>query len=170
MADDTDDRWPPPGPPAAGDEAATLLGSLERQRAIFAWKCGGLDAAGMKATVGASSMTLGGLVKHVTLVEADYFARRLWGRDPGAPWNTVDWDADPDWEWRTAADDEPGERLRVWRETVHRSGAAAGGGVTDGGLARRAEVGWPDGGARSLRRILVDIIEEYARHVGHADL
>src|SRR5882757_7573696 len=52
-------------PPIAGDETATLLGSLERQRATFAWKCGGLDAAGLRATVGASSMTLGGLLKHL---------------------------------------------------------------------------------------------------------
>src|SRR3954462_11574324 len=149
MADDNDDRWPPPGPPAAGDEVATLLGSLERQRAIFAWKCGGLDAAGMKATVGASSMTLGGLVKHVTLVEADYFSRRLWGRDPGAPWNTVDWDADPDWEWRTAADDEPDELLRGGGDRRRRRARRAPGGVArDGGpLACRSRRGagrrWP---------------------------
>src|SRR4051812_47848007 len=53
------------GPPVAGDETATLLGSLERQRATFAWKAGGLDAAGLRATVGVSSMTLGGLIKHL---------------------------------------------------------------------------------------------------------
>jgi hypothetical protein len=51
-------------PPAAGDETATLLGSLERQRATLAWKCGGLDARGVRATLGPSSMTLGGLLKH----------------------------------------------------------------------------------------------------------
>jgi uncharacterized damage-inducible protein DinB len=170
MADDSDDRWPPSGPPAAGDEVATLLGSLERQRATFAWKCGGLDAAGMQAKVGESSMTLGGLVKHVTLVEADYFANRLWGRDPGAPWNTIDWDADPDWEWRTAADDAPDDLLRGWHETVDRSRAAVDEALAEGGLDRLAQRKWPDGRAPSLRRILIDIIEEYARHVGHADL
>src|SRR5450631_128121 len=56
-----------PEPPVAGDETATLLGSLERQRATLAWKCGGLDAAGLRATLGASSMTLGGLLKHLAL-------------------------------------------------------------------------------------------------------
>ena len=45
-----------PEPPVAGDETATLVGSLERQRATFAWKSGGLDAAGLRATVGASSI------------------------------------------------------------------------------------------------------------------
>src|SRR3954467_6322160 len=154
MADETTDPWPPLGPPAAGDEVATLLGSLERQRATFAWKCEGLDATGMQATVGASTMTLGGLVKHITLVEADYFAHRLWGRDPGAPWNAIDWDADPDWEWRTAADAAPrgpppdaapaGPRRR-WRGTVDRSRAAVDEALADGGLDRPAQFTWPDG-------------------------
>jgi hypothetical protein len=61
------------GPPVAGDETATTLGALERERAIFAWKSGGLDAAGLGATAGASLMTLGGLVKHLALVEDEYF-------------------------------------------------------------------------------------------------
>jgi hypothetical protein len=81
----TDDEQPlMHEPPVAGDETATLIGSLERTRATFAWKCGGLDAAGMQATVGASSMTLGGLVKHLALVEDHYFSVRLFGRKPVA--------------------------------------------------------------------------------------
>jgi Protein of unknown function (DUF664) len=162
--------WPPPAPPVAGDEISTLLGSLERQRATFAWKCGGLDSAGMRATVGPSTMTLGGLMKHVALVEDDYFTGRLFGRDIGAPWNTVDWDADPDWEWRTAADDSPEQLMKMWRGAVVRSRAAVDEALADGGLDRLAERKWPDGRAPSLRRILIDLIEEYARHVGHADL
>lgn len=153
----------------AGDEAATLLGSLDRQRATLEWKCAGLDAAGMGATVGASSVTLGGLLKHLALVEADYFAGRLHGRDPGAPWNAVDWDADPDWEWRTAADDTPEELLTLWREAVARSHTLVAEALADGGLSRLGRP-FPDGRAPSLRRLLVDLIEEYARHVGHADL
>jgi uncharacterized protein DUF664 len=66
-------------PPMAGSEIDTLLGSLERQRATVAWKCADLDAAGLRATVGASTVTLGGLLKHLALVEEDYFSRRLWG-------------------------------------------------------------------------------------------
>src|SRR5882757_11557605 len=108
-------------PPIAGDETATLLGSLDRQRATLAWKCGGLDAAGLRATVGASPMTLGGLLKHLALVEDDHFSRKLLGRDPGAPWDTVDWDADPDWEWRSAAADSPGELMALWQDAVARS-------------------------------------------------
>lgn len=58
-----------PEPPLAADETATLLGFLDYQRATLAWKCSGLDAAGLSATVGASSMTLGGLLKHLAWIE-----------------------------------------------------------------------------------------------------
>ncbi len=64
-------------PPAAGTETETLVGALERQRRIFAWKCADLDADGMLATAAASTMTLGGLVKHMALVEDDLLSQRL---------------------------------------------------------------------------------------------
>jgi hypothetical protein len=159
-----------PEPPVAGDETATLLGSLERQRATLAWKCGGLDAPGMRATLAPSSITLGGLLKHLALVEDNYFSRRLLGRELGPPWNTVDWDADADWEWHSAADDPPTQLMTLWQDAVVRSREAVMEALAGGGLDRLAQVGWPDGRSPSLRRILVDVIEEYARHVGHADL
>jgi hypothetical protein len=158
------------GPPVAGDETATLLGSLERQRAIFAWKCGNLDAAGMRATLGPSTMTLGGLVKHLALVEDEYFSGRLPGRELGPPWDAVDWDADPDWEWHSAAEDSPDQLIALWRDAVARSRSAVAEALADGGLDRLARRAWADGQTPSLRRILIDIIEEYARHAGHADL
>jgi len=157
-------------PPIAGDETSTLLGSLERQRAIFAWKCGGLDAVGLMATVGASSMTLGGLFKHLALVEDEYFSRRLAGRELGPPWDTVDWDADPDWEWHSAAENTPEQLLTIWQDAVARSRSMVREALAVGGLEQLARRTWPDGRAPSLRRHLIDIIEEYARHVGHADL
>ena len=157
-------------PPVAGDETATLLGSLERQRATLAWKCTGLNAAGLRATVGVSSITLGGLLKHMALVEDDYFCVRLFGREPQPPWDTVDWDDDADWEWHSAAEDSPEQLYVLWRDTVARSRSAVTEALADGGLDRLARLTWPDGRAPSLRRILIDLIEEYARHVGHADL
>ena len=157
-------------PPVAGDEIATLLGSLERQRATLAWKCGGLDAAGMRATVGTSTVTLGGLLKHLALVEDDYFAGRLHGRALGSPWDTGDWDADPDWEWNSATEDTPEQLMALWQETVARSRYLVSEALAGGGLDQLARRTWPDGRAPSLRRILIDLIEEYARHVGHADL
>lgn len=165
----TDTEAGRPEPPITGDETSTLLGSLDRQRATFIWKAGGLDAAGLQAKVGASSITLGGLLKHLAIVEANYFVWRLWGRDPGPPLNSVDWEADPDWEWRTAADDSPEELYAMWAAAVERSRASVAEALADGGLDRLIQP-WPDGSAPSLRRMLVDLIEEYARHVGHADL
>ncbi|MGZ8482006.1 MAG: DinB family protein [Candidatus Limnocylindria bacterium] len=160
-----------PEPPIAGDETATLLGSLERQRATLAWKCGGLDAAGLRATTAASSITLGGLLKHLANVEDDYFSVRLLGRDPGPPWDAVDWDADPDWDWRSAAEDTPEQLMTLWQDAVARSRAAVTEALAGGGLDQLAR-GVTDsrGESPSLRRILIDLIEEYARHVGHADL
>ncbi len=159
-----------PGPPVAGDEIVTLLGSLDRQRATFGWKCGGLDAQGLAATVGASSMTLGGLLKHLALVEDHYFSVRLLGREPASAFAAVDFDADPEWEWRTAADDSPAELFSLWEESVAGSRAAVAEALTRGGLDQPLSRAWPDGRTPSLRRTLVDLIEEYARHVGHADL
>jgi uncharacterized damage-inducible protein DinB len=171
MADQEEQsRQSRPEPPVAGDQTATLLGSLERQRAILAWKCGGLGAASMRATVGASSMTLGGLLKHLALVEDEYFTRRLLGRDPGAPWDTVDWDADPDWEWHSAAEDSPGQLLTLWQDAVARSSSAVAEALAHGGLDRLAWYTNSRGESPSLRRILIDLIEEYVRHAGHADL
>jgi hypothetical protein len=159
------------GPPAAGDETATLLGSLERQRATFVWKVGGLDASGLAAKVGASSMTLGGLVKHLAFVEEFKFSTMLHGRAPSAPWDTVDWDADIDWPWHSAAQDSSEDLYRLWHDAVIGSRSAVAQALADGGLGRRiAYVHDSSEEPLSLRRLLVDMIEEYARHVGHADL
>jgi uncharacterized damage-inducible protein DinB len=159
-----------PEPPPAADEAATLVGFLDYQRATFEWKSSGLDAAGLAATIGASSMTLGGMLKHLALNEDSWFSERLAGRPPEPPWNTVDWDADPDWEWHTAAGDSP-ERLReIWRDAVNRSRARIAEALAEGGPGQLARQSWPDGRAPSLRWILCHMIEEYARHNGHADL
>jgi hypothetical protein len=166
-----------PEPPLAGDETATLLGSLERQRATLAWKCGGLDADGLRATLAPSSITLGGLLKHLALVEDYYFSRLLLGRNPGPPWDMVDWDAHPDWDWQSAAEDTPEQLLTLWQDAVARSRSVVMEALADGGPEQLGRyINPPDsrpehrGKSPSLRRILIDLIEEYARHVGHADL
>ena len=157
-------------PPVAGNEVDTMTGALERQRRYIAWKCGGLDAAGLRATLGPSTMTLGGLLKHLALVEDHYFSVRLFGRPASPPWDAVDWDADPDWEWRTAADDGREQLMALWQDTVTRSRALATEALADGGLDRLADFTSPSGQTPSLRRLIMDMIEEYARHLGHADL
>jgi hypothetical protein len=157
-------------PPVAGNEVDTLLGALERQRGYVAWKCGNLDSAGLKATLGPSSVTLGGLLKHLALVEDDVFSFKLHGAARQPLWSTVDWKADPDWEWHSAADDTPEQLMSLWEDAVSRSRTLVAEALADGGLDRLASFTWPDGRTPSLRRLMLDMIEEYARHVGHADL
>jgi hypothetical protein len=94
----------------------------------------------------------------------------LQGRTLGHPWNTADWDADPDWEWPSAAGDSPEQLRTLWQDAVASSRAVVAEALADGDLGQLARHRWPDGRAPSLRRILIDLIEEYARHVGHADL
>ena len=159
-----------PRPPDAGDERSTLLGFLDLQRASLAWKCRGLDAAGLRATLAPSSMTLGGMLKHLSFVEGYWFAYWLHGRNPGAPFDTVDWASDADWDWRTAADDSPEQLWSLWEAAVARSRTLVEEALADGGLNRLAVRSEDDGTTPSLRWILVHMIEEYARHVGHADL
>jgi hypothetical protein len=89
---------------------------------------------------------------------------------PGASWDTVDWKADPDWDWHSAAEDNPEQLHALWQDAVARSRSLVAEALGDGGLGRLARRTWPDGRAPSLRWILVHLIEEYARHNGHADL
>lgn len=165
------DQEPWPDPPLTGDDATAIVASLERQRATLAWKCGGLDADGLRATTAASTITLGGLLKHLALIEDDKFTRRIAGREMPAPWSSVDWDASPNWEWTSAADDSPEELYALWSEAVTRSRAALGDVMTRGGLDQPvANITDDQGRSPDLRRVLCDTLEEYARHVGHADI
>ncbi|MFF2028652.1 DinB family protein [Arthrobacter sp. NPDC058192] len=157
-------------PPIAADETATLLGFLDYQRSTLAWKCAGLDAAALAATVAASTMTLGGLLKHLAYVESDWFSRALHGLDCDPPFDAVDWKADPDWEWHSAAEDTPEQLRSLWEDAVERSRGRVAEALAGGGLDQLARRTWPDGTAPSLRWILCHMIEEYARHNGHADL
>lgn len=160
-----------PEPPLAGGEAATLVGFLEYQRATLAWKVDGLDGPALAATTAASTLTLGGLVKHLTWVEDHWFSRRLLGREPAPLFRDVDFRADPDWEFRTAADHRPDELLGLWHEAVERSRRDVQAVLaTEAGLDARAVALPRDPRRPSLRWILVHMVEEYARHNGHADL
>ncbi len=156
-------------PSMTAGEVEMLLFALDRSRAQLAWKCGGLDAAGLRKPGPPSSMTLGGLLKHLALVEDTYTAEDFTGQPIGPPWDAVDFDADPDWEWRTAADDSPEELYALWRGAVERSRAAMARLLASGGLDQPSK-STRSGESPNLRRALVDLHDEYARHVGHADL
>jgi Protein of unknown function (DUF664) len=112
-------------------------------------------------------------MKHLAIVDQSWFEDDFLGRGLMPPFDTVDWDVDRDWEWHSAKDDTPAELFALFDEAVRRSDAAldeclAPGGV---GLEGLSALESRDGRGRfSLRRILVHVIEEYARHNGHADL
>ena len=128
-------RWQPP---VSGNEDAILLGFLERQRATFAWKSGDLDTASLRATLGPSTMTLGGMLKHLARFEDDMSSEWLHGREQLPPWNAVNWSTDPAWDWHSAADDSPEQLYALWRDAVARSRALLAAAMAEGGPARRA--------------------------------
>lgn len=155
---------------ALPSESESLQSVLDRTRRDFAWKTDGLDESGLRATTSASSMTLGGLVKHMAWVEADWLAVRLAGRGYGPPWDTVGLGPNPDWAWRTAASDTPEEIYTVWRSAVERSHQIVSEVIQERGLDGSPSLIGPDGDTPTVRVMLLHMVEEYARHTGHADI
>ena len=156
-------------PPFAGTEAEQLLGALNRLRATFRWKTAGLDEAGLGARLAPSALTLGGLLKHLAFNEDHASTVRLTGESIGEPWTSCAWGGDEEWMFTSAADDTAGELYAMWDGAVTRSRARFGTALATGGLDQRVHLGSPDLHV-SLRRLLCDLIEEYGRHTGHADL
>jgi uncharacterized damage-inducible protein DinB len=158
-------------PPLAGDEAATLLAFLDYHRDTLRMKTEGLDQEQLGIILAPSTMTLGGLLKHLALVESSWFSEVLLGEPMMPPFDTADWDADRDWEWHSAAEDSPEHLLALFDLAATRSDAIIRDTLADGGLDRRSATGDRRTGEKfSLRWIIVHMIEEYARHNGHADL
>jgi hypothetical protein len=155
-----------PQVPYAADERTTLLAFLDWHRATLEQKAGGLDAAQLRQTLPPSDLTLGGMVKHLAYVENWWFGTNLAGVTT-EPWASVDWHADEDWDWHSAADDTPEQLWALWAAEV----AAADAIIRDSDLDRLTVRKHPrTGEGLSLRWMLVHLIEEYARHLGHADL
>ena len=160
-----------PEPPLTADEATSLHGSLERQRATFLWKISGVDQHSFSTVrVGSSSITLAGLTKHLAFVEGDLFRRRFLGQPLSSPWDASNWKDDPNWEWTSAAHDSKDDLVSLWKSSVSASRAIYAQAISDGGLEQLGPGTFTGGYQPSLRRLMLDVIEEYARHVGHADL
>jgi hypothetical protein len=157
-------------PPLAGSEVEHVLGALDRLRATFRWKADALDAAGLKARIGASSLSIGRLLKHLAFVEDYTCTVKMTGAAPGEPWQSVDWHANPEWPFTSADDDTPEQLYALWDAAVERSRSRLAAVLSEGGLGRLAHMSDDDGQHASLRRLLCDLIEEYGRHTGHADL
>jgi hypothetical protein len=110
----TDTPWEPP---LAGTELEHLVGALDRLRTTFRWKTDDLDAAGLQTRVGASSLTLGGLLKHMAINEDFMFTRKLSGEPVGELWESL-WDGTDDWEFTSAVDDTPEQLYAFWEDAV----------------------------------------------------
>ena len=158
-------------PPLQADEATTLRGFLDFQRDTFRWKCAGLTQEQLAQPLPPSDMTLGGMMKHLAVVDQSWLEDDFAGRGLMPPFDTVDWDADRDWEWHTARDDTPEQLFALFDEAVRRADAVIDGAVAGPGLGGASvRKDRRDDTPFSLRWILVHLIEEYARHNGHADL
>jgi len=104
------------------------------------------------------------------LGRGECFRAKLSGAPLGPPWDTADWASDPDWEFNSAADDTPEQLYELWDGAVEQSRATLRTALADGGLDQRVHLSQDAGRDVSLRRIVCDLIEEYGRHTGQADL
>jgi uncharacterized damage-inducible protein DinB len=155
---------PREGGPRLGDERTTLNEFLRVQRLTLQLKCDGLDPEQLaRRSVEPSTMSLLGLVRHMAEVERAWFRRRFAGADVPKRYQT---DADPDADFNGAVADPAvaEEAWAAWREEV----AFAEQFTRDHDLDFVGHDS--EGEPISLRELLVHMIEEYARHNGHADL
>lgn len=155
-------------PQLAGDEIATLRGFLDYQRDVMRRKTEGLTETQLNHALPPSTMTLGGMLKHLALVEIDWLTGVFHNRPIGEPWQGVDWEADRDWDWHSAVHDSPEQLRRLLDVAIAEADRGIDEALASGGLDAMSAK--PDGERFSLRWIVVHLIEEYARHLGHADL
>lgn len=160
---------PPWEPPLAGSDVEHLVGTLERLRATFRWKADGLGVEQLRARpVPTSALSVGGLLKHLAVVEDDVFCWRMAGRPP-VTWLAVPEDDVTRWQFTVDADETADGVYALWAAAVGRSREVLRGLLADGGLDRPGHLEH-HGTRPSVRRHLHDLIEEYGRHTGHLDL
>jgi hypothetical protein len=155
-------------PGTVADELTSLTQFLDFHRQTFVDKVSGLSAEQLAAhPIPSSVMTIGGMIKHLAVVEDSWFQQDLLGRPLGEPWAGAPWSEDRDWEWHSAADDPPVDLLRLYLDACTRSRA-----VVDelGGDLDTLSVPDKHGERFALRWLLLHMIEETARHNGHVDL
>jgi hypothetical protein len=157
--------------PRLGDERTTLVESLRKQRLTLEMKCAGLDADAMaRRAVEPSTMSLLGLVRHLAEVERGTFRRLMAGQEAPRLF-TSESDRDGDFDGAVPDPQVVAEAWATWRAEVAFSvqfvaDATSLDVTADDALNQHGS----GGGQMSLREVLVGMIEEYARHMGHADL
>src|SRR2546423_1108301 len=151
-----------PDVPFAGDEKAMLSAFLDRYRETILWKLDGLTREQASARLVPSATTLLGIVKHLAYVERGWFQINFAGEPPNYPWPEDEPDEDIDF--RVLESDTIESISALYRQEIARSREiVAGASLED--LSKNRERG-----PRSLRWIIVHMIEETARHAGHADI
>jgi uncharacterized damage-inducible protein DinB len=150
--------------PSLGDERATLAEYLRCHRLTLEMKCAGLDAEQLaRRSVEPSTMSLLGLVRHLADVERYWFRMVLSGEDVPRLYRTED-NRDADFDGAVADDAVVAEAWDAWRAEVAYGERFVAGPTDLGAVAKHND------GEVSVREVLVHLVEEYARHNGHADL
>lgn len=154
-------------PALIGDERTQLTQFLDWQRGTLLMKVAGLDRDELACTTAASQLTLAGLLNHMAATEDYWFRRILQGADPADWYRDVDRAGDPDWDFHSAVDEEPGTLVARYQDACERSRRAVAAYDSLDDVAARSDGYRPH---FNLRWILIHMIEETARHNGHADL
>lgn len=147
-------------PPHAAGELKTLNAFLDYQREVMVRKLEGVDAAGLRASPVPTGTCLGGLVRHLGYVERWWFGRVYGGREVDFPWSK----SDPDADFRLTDEDDATSLVAFYQAECEASRRE---------VAKHPELDRVVPAGRrevSLRWIMIHMIEETARHAGHADL
>lgn len=159
--------WVRIDPDPAGSEIEQLVQYLDYQRETVLLKAANLADERMSWPHPPSELTLAGILYHLALVEESWLEVRFAGLAEREPWADVDWESDPNWEFRTATSLAPEDVRRRYREACERSRIVVS---EAAGLDQLSVQPLRDGRHFSLRWVLLHLIEETARHAGHADL
>ena len=149
-----------------GSERDTLIAFLDYHRELLIDKASGLTDEQLHTAVAPSSLTLGGLINHMAVVEDDWFTSDIAGQPFPEPWASAPWEEDRDWELTSASSVATDVLFQRYRAAIARSDAVLEG-IDD--LSQLSQKTDREGDPWSIRWILVHMIEETARHCGHAD-
>jgi uncharacterized damage-inducible protein DinB len=140
---------------------------LDYQRETILLKAEGLTKEQLGQKIPTSDLTLAGILYHLALVEEGWFEVDFLGHESRDDWAGIDWKADPDYEFRTALEKEPDWLRRRYRDACDRARrvTAAAASLDDVSVSTRV-----NGKPFTLRWVMLHLIEETARHAGHADL
>lgn len=148
-------------PPRVAPEKEMLVAMLDQQRDVMLWKIEGLDDERLRKATTPSSMTLLGTLKHLAMVERWWFQDVFAGEDVTFPWT----EDDPDADWRIEPAETTDDLVALYRQEIEKARVIIDAHDLDGLAARRVR-----DEDRSLRWVILHMIEETARHVGHADI